>query len=44
LISGQPGAKSIYNLGEIYKFNVHHVIDVDDAMEVFTIELEEVSA
>ena len=39
-----PFAKSIHNLGEIYKFNVHHVIDVDDPMEVFKIELEEVSA
>jgi hypothetical protein len=39
-----PFPQSIFKLGEIYKFNVHHVIEVDDPMEVFKVELEEVSA
>jgi hypothetical protein len=39
-----PFPQSIYKLGEIYKFNVHHVIDVDDPMDIFRIELEDVSA
>jgi hypothetical protein len=26
----------------VFQFNVHHVIDVDDPMEPFRIELEEI--
>lgn len=38
-----PFSQSIHKLGDVYTFNVHHVIDVDDPMETFRLELEEVA-
>lgn len=37
-----PFSQSIFDIGEVFQFNVHHVIDVDDPMEPFRIEIEEV--
>jgi hypothetical protein len=39
-----PFPQSIYKLGDVYTFNVHHVIEVDDPMDTFRLELEEVQA
>jgi hypothetical protein len=38
-----PFSQSIHKLGDVYTFNVHHVIEVDDPMETFRLELEEVA-
>jgi hypothetical protein len=37
-----PFSKAVFDNGEIFQFNVHHVIDVDDPMEPFRIEIEEI--
>jgi hypothetical protein len=37
-----PFPKSTYDLGEVFRFNVHHAVEVDDPMELFRIELEEI--
>jgi len=37
-----PFARSVHDLGEVFRFNVNHVIDVEDPLEMFRIELEEV--
>lgn len=37
-----PFTRSIHDNGEVYRFNAHHVIEVDDPMEVVRIEYEEV--
>jgi len=37
-----PFPQSIHKLGDVFRFNVHHVIDVDDPLETFRIEVEEV--
>ena len=39
-----PFPQSIHKLGDVFRFNVHHVIEVDDPLETFRIELEEVQA
>jgi hypothetical protein len=37
-----PFARSVIDLGEAFRFNVHHAMEVDDPMETFRLELEEV--
>ena len=37
-----PFPKSTFDLGEVYRFNVHHAMEVDDPMELFRLELEEI--
>jgi hypothetical protein len=37
-----PLAKSTFDVGEAFRFNVHHAMEVDDPLETFRIELEEV--
>ena len=37
-----PFSKSVFDIGEVYQFNAHHVIDVDDPLEPFRIEIEEI--
>ncbi len=37
-----PFPKSIHDMGQVYRFNVHHAMEVDDPLETFRIELEEV--
>jgi hypothetical protein len=37
-----PFSKSVFDIGEVFQFNVHHVIDVDDPLEPFRIEMEEI--
>jgi hypothetical protein len=39
-----PFTRSIHNLGEVFRFNAHHVIDVDDSLQPFRIEYEVVEA
>ncbi len=37
-----PLARSTFDVGEVFRFNVHHAMEVDDPLETFRIELEEV--
>jgi hypothetical protein len=37
-----PFARSVIDLGESFRFNVHHAMEVDDPMETFRLELEDV--
>jgi hypothetical protein len=37
-----PFAKATFDLGDVYRFNVHHVVQVDDPLETVRIEIEEV--
>jgi hypothetical protein len=37
-----PFTRAIHDNGEVYRFNAHHVIEVDDPLEVVRIEYEEV--
>lgn len=37
-----PFPKANFDLGEVYRFNVHHVIEVDDPLETFRIEMEDI--
>jgi hypothetical protein len=37
-----PFSKAVFDIGEVYQFNAHHVIDVDDPLEPFRIEIEEI--
>jgi hypothetical protein len=37
-----PFPKSTYDMGQVFQFNVHHAMEVDDPLETFRIELEEV--
>ena len=37
-----PFPRSVIDLGEAFRFNVHHAMEVDDPLEVHRIELEEV--
>jgi hypothetical protein len=37
-----PFPRASYDLGDVYKFNVHHAMEVDDPLETFRIEMEEI--
>jgi hypothetical protein len=37
-----PLPKSSFDVGEVFRFNVHHAMEVDDPLETFRIEIEEV--
>jgi hypothetical protein len=37
-----PFTRSIHDLGEVFRFNAHHVVDVDAPLQPFRIEYEEV--
>jgi hypothetical protein len=37
-----PFSRSQFDLGDAYRFNVHHVVEVDDPLETVRIELEDV--
>ena len=37
-----PFPRSTFDMGEVFRFNVHHAMEVDDPLETFRIELEEV--
>lgn len=37
-----PFTRPVFDLGEVYSFNVHHAMEVDDPLETFRIELEDV--
>jgi hypothetical protein len=37
-----PFARSVFDVGEAYRFNVNHVVEVDDPLSPFRIELEAV--
>jgi hypothetical protein len=38
----QPFTNSVFDLGEVFRFNVNHVLSVDDPLETFRIEMEKV--
>ena len=38
-----PFARPVFDLGEVFSFNVHHAMEVDDPLETFRIELEDVT-
>ena len=37
-----PFTQATLDMGEVYRFNVHHAMEVDDPLETFRIESEEV--
>jgi hypothetical protein len=37
-----PFPQHTFDMGQVYRFNVHHAMEVDDPLETFRIELEEV--
>jgi hypothetical protein len=37
-----PFPRSTHDMGQVFQFNVHHAMEVDDPLETFRIELEEV--
>jgi hypothetical protein len=37
-----PLPTSTFDVGEVFRFNVHHAMEVDDPLETFRIEIEEV--
>jgi hypothetical protein len=37
-----PFPQSTFDMGQVYRFNVHHAMEVDDPLETFRIDLEEV--
>jgi hypothetical protein len=37
-----PFPRASYDHGEVFRFNVHHAMEVDDPLETFRIEMEEV--
>jgi hypothetical protein len=37
-----PFARPIFDMGEVFRFNAHHAMEVEDPLETFRIELEEV--
>ena len=37
-----PFARPIFDMNEVFRFNVHHAMEVDDPLETFRIELEDV--
>lgn len=37
-----PFPKASFDMGEVFQFNVHHAMEVDDPLETFRIEIEEV--
>jgi hypothetical protein len=38
-----PFAPATIDRGEVYRFNLNHVLELDDPLEVFTIEMEEMA-
>jgi hypothetical protein len=37
-----PFTRAIHDLGEVFRFNVHHAMEVDDPLEPFRLEMESV--
>jgi hypothetical protein len=37
-----PFTRAIHDIGEVFRFNVHHAMEVDDPLETFRLESEKV--
>ena len=37
-----PFTRAIHDIGEVFRFNVHHAMEVDDPLETFRFESEKV--